>query len=757
MTSLEPELIVRQDKPMLILVLAVIFLLPAASGQARMADFTAHEAVMDSLSQIPPRFRGDWLKGRGFGDQLEFGTGSPESTGLRLVGKYGRGPAREVTGQGSLLFLSNGSAVAVFNIADPGRPVLLTEIQARSIVSQSIVRNGLLYIGDYAELSIWDISDPTRPGRLSVIPYGMRDFALSDSLLAFTQQDTFRIYSVADPANPRELGILPDSGTVRTASGGRFILNSQQDIVYIIDCSDPARPQRRGSYPGYALGLAARGDICFAAVYWHSGQENFRFDVLDISDPDNIRRIGQLAEVGGYDIHLDGPLAFVSGYQSSGFEFTIVSIADSTRPMRVGRCATPGDNDGVWGSFTLDRAYVADRFRGLTVINTSDLNNPVIDTSMYSAGNAVDLHINGNLMYVASTGSGLHIVDITDPEVPTGLSVLDSCRRYTGTRAVVANDSFAFIEFTPSWLELRSVDVSDPTRPMTAGGVLPFNPVRALALCGNLLYAAQANRFEIFNVARPREPVLVGSCQTQDGTYFGLAVQDSFAYLTSGRLQIINIADPTAPRVVGSGGQPSAGVAVRDTFAYLSYPYDTLFVYSVANPAQPQMLSATPTGIWPWDVALNENSLFVGATYSVEVYDLSDPGRPRRTGGASVPYGVRRLHYRDGLLYAAMWDAGVAIYETTAVGITEPHARAEPSRSALRAWPNPVTRRCFLNIAQTDIREVSIRDVVGRKVALPQVLAAQMMRLDFGELPPGLYFVEAASSGQREFVKIIKR
>jgi len=290
---------------------------------------------------------------------------------------------------------------------------------------------------------------------------------------------------------------------------------------------------------------------------------------------------------------------------------------------------------------------------------------------------------------------------------------------------------------------------------VTIGGINAFNPPEAVVVRNSFVYVAEANRFEVVNVARPREPVLVGSCETQDGTAFGLAVQDLFAYLISRRLQIINIADPTAPRVVGSEERWSAGIAVRDTFAYFSG--DTLFVYSVANPAQPRMLSATPTSIWPLDVVLNENSLFVGGTHGVEVYDVSGPAHPRRTGGVSTPYGVRRLYYRDSLLYAAMWDAGVAIFETTGTGIAESSPRVAPVRPVLQVRPNPVTRWCFLDIGRTDVRKVSVRDIAGRRVALPQVSVAQMMRLDFGELPPGLYFVEAASSGQREFVKIIKR
>jgi hypothetical protein len=747
----------RQDKPMLMLVLAVTLLLPAASGQARMADFAAHEAVMDSLIQIPPRFRGDWLRSKGLKDPFVFGTGSPESTGLRLVGKYGRGPAREVTGQGSLLFLSNGSAVAVFNIADPGRPVLLTEIQARSIVSQSIVRNGLLYIGDYAELSIWDISDPTRPGQLSVIPYGMRDFALSDSLLAFTQQDTFRVYSVADPANPRELGILPDSGTVRTASGGRFILNSQQDIVYIIDCSDPARPQRRGSYPGYTFGLAARGDICCAAVYWHSGQQNFRFDVLDISDPDNIRRIGQLAEVGGYDIHLDGPLAFVSGYQGSGFEFTIVSIADSTRPMRVGQCWTPGENEGVWGSFTLDRAYVADRFRGLTVINTSDLNNPVIDTSMYYGGVSLDVDVSGDLACVASDGYGMVLLDVSSPSQPVQLGAIDTTRKVV-SHAVALADSFAYMGYSPSLGNFKTIDISDPSRPVRAGGVNLFNWPEAMVLRDGFAYVAESNRFEVVNVARPREPVLVGSCALP-GTPLKLTLGDSVAYAATFGVQCINIVNPDNPYVAGVYSTRVSGMDIADTVLYGAGPYTGLIALSIADPVIPRLLDSLHLSdtLWWNDVVVVDTLAYVGGERLWAV-NIADPQNLRLVPGISwtPPYLIRRLIYAAPYLYAACYEAGVAILEIVPTGVAE-KGGASRVKEVLRILPSPTRGRMAVRLG-VEAGSWAIRDVTGRMVDSGVVSPAQeTLMLELGGWPAGVYVLELTTPAGKVRGKFVKQ
>ncbi len=584
--------------------MSLLLLFAFLPGVLALPSWQNDVAWRDSLTEVPPRFRADWLRARGLDDPFVFGTINPESTGLRLVGKYGRGPSREVTGQDSLLFLSNGSEVAVFSTVDPGNPALLSEIQARSIVVQSAVRDSILYIGDYAEVSIWDISDPVHPAQLSAIPYGVGDFAVSDSLLAFTRQGTFRVYSVADSENPLELGTLPDSGTVRAASGSKFVLSSNQDIVYIIDCSDPTHPQRCGSFPGYALGLDVRDNLCCVAMYWTTDIDHFRFDVLDISDPGDVRRIGQLADVGGYDIHLEGSLAFVSGYQSSGFEFTIISIADSTNPAQVGRCATPGDNDGVWRDLATDRAYVADRFRGMTVMDVSNPNSPVVDTSLFSAGSAEDVWVDGNLMYVASNGSGMHIVDVTDPTRLTGLASVDSSSRFTGCQTIVAKDSFAYMHLSPSLHDVRVVDVTDPTHPIPVAGANAHNWPEDMVLRDSLMYVAEDNFLEVINVARPREPELVGSCEL-NGYAGDLDVVDTLAFLSHNPLLVINVADPENPAIVGTWSGRTHGLDAEDSIVYGTGPYTGLVALSVADPTSPYVLDSLYMENWWNDVAVS--------------------------------------------------------------------------------------------------------------------------------------------------------
>jgi len=329
---------------------------------------------------------------------------------------------------------------------------------------------------------------------------------------------------------------------------------------------------------------------------------------------------------------------------------------------------------------------------------------------------------------------------------------LDYTGRLPSCLSVAAKDSFAYVTWD-SVPQFRSVDVSDARNPVLAGGCDVFNRPQDMVLRDSFVYVAEGRRFQVVNVARPREPVLVGSCGIQDGV-FGLVVQDTLAYVAGVSLEIVDVANPASPYVVSSGGRPSIGVAVSDTFAYVP-SFDTLFVYSVANPVQPRILSTTPTGR-SWDVVLGDSVLFIGTSDGVEAYDVRNPAEPRRIGAASAPYSNRRLCYADGYLYSALWEAGVAVYETTTTGIAERGPAVQPNPSWLRAAPNPTSGRVKL-VGAASTSRVTAYDATGRALAI-EVSTGEGgdVELNAAGLKPGVYFVEVLEDKRIGVLRLVK-
>ena len=110
----------------------------------------------------------------------------------------------------------------------------------------------------------------------------------------------------------------------------------------------------------------------------------------------------------------------------------------------------------------------------------------------------------------------------------------------------------------------------------------------------------------------------------------------------------------------------------------------------------------------------------------------------------------------------ATMDAGVCIFETTAVGIAEP-PRLSGQRSDLRVGPNPA--RDWVDVIftspLTEPCRLALIDVAGRKVAsvrfVPGPSQEGRTRISLKGLAPGLYFLRAGTEGWPGVRKIVKQ
>ncbi|UCG42865.1 MAG: T9SS type A sorting domain-containing protein [candidate division WOR-3 bacterium] len=721
----------------------LLCVLGAGSFAKEHPDFSV---LRDSLLTVPPKIQTRWLKERGYRLPGLTEYLKPESTGLRLVGKWGRGRAWEVTGQDSLVFMSLGSEVAILNFADPEQPELLTELQLDYLALQARVRDSLLVTGRNG-IDLWSISDPRQPTHLSHIPCFVSDFDVVDTFLYFVSTDTFNIYNIARPASPARIGFCQDSGEVVTATRNTSVL-LLRDFLAFIDVSDPTAPHQVGTYGGWPLAAAARGNLCCATFENPSQPEESWFDAIDISNPAAPVRLARLDDVSGIDVALEGSYAFVP--------MQIVSIADSTHPYLVGEQGLGGMKWGIWASLTLSRCLVASDCVGLQSVDISDLGNPQLDTFLLRADMAVDAWVDGDRAYVANYRDGLKVLDVTVPASPVELGGRMEDGSWCET--VVARDSFAFVGWWPR-PTFRTVLVSDPTNPQeVAGFSVPSKP-EDMVLRDTLVFGAGRLRFYAVNVAQPRESVLVGSCVTGDATSAGLSLRDTLAFVGNFVSQVVSIADPASPAVVGTFGRGAWNVAPRDTFAFVSS--GGVIVYSIADPSQPHAIDSLSLGPSTYWVEPVGGLLYTGNRDGVHVVDATDVHNMREVGFCATPYSVKRLHYSTPYVYASCWDAGVCIFESTQVAVGEVTPALRKRAIGLKVLPNPAADRARLKWAEPPgwAASFTVRDVLGKEVMRLDraAVVGRTVSLDVTTLASGVYYVEAAGQGRRESVKFVKR
>lgn len=712
-------------------------------------------AVLDSLSGIHPRNRAGWLRARGLDDSYYTTFRKPESTGLVCVGRWPWGPSWELTGRDSLLFLGSGSGVRVLSITDSVHPRMLGQIDARGLVSQVVIRDSLLFVacGNWGA-QIYSVSNPANPRELGSMDAVIGDIAVKDTICYALGGDSLRIYNVANPSLPARLSALRDSGEV-LAVANNHAFTGNQFVMNVIDVSDPAQPRWVNSRSGDYLSLSSRCNLLFQGSY-----DPEYFAILNVSNPLAVTEVSRLTGLSANGMHVQGDYAYLAW---GGLR--IVSIADSAHPVLRGTSTHYDDEREPYVFAPGTYAYLACRYGGLKVIDIHQETAPRETATCYVAGSAQDIAVQDTVALVSSYLAGVNTVGLGLVAAPHDLGWLGPL---SGTQQVTygcaLRDSFGFVGWQPNPY-FRTLSLTDPANPAHVGGCTAFEFAQDMVLKDSFAYCAENYKFQVVNVARPRSPTVVGTCNMGSNNW-GVDLQDNLAYVGSwAGLIILNVARPDSPYVLSTtGGTRTStwGVAARDTFVFVPSGYETLWVFSAADPRAPYAIAGAPLGQgnWGYDATMVDDTLvFVGCKRDVKLVNVRDPARPRVVGSHPTPTWVRRVEYAAPYLYAACSDAGVLIFETTSVGIKEPPGFHEKTRSRLEVLPTLVQREVLIRLPGNYRQQVVLQvvDIGGRTVRQATVQAGSAeCRLDTESLSSGLYFVvarEGARSQRTRFVK----
>jgi hypothetical protein len=729
----------------LVLGLALLAALAAAVPADRV-DFERWEAVEDSLQQMPPRLRGRWLRDRGLPDPTLLPASLSTDSGLSLVGRWSYGTAYDVDGRMSasdtLLAYARGSGVSLlrYSRSAPTRLTLLADINAASLVSRVAIRDSLLFLGSAASFEVWDVSDPAAPHRLNQLALSLNDFALDDSIACVIgADDTFRVFSVADPAQPRLLGACRDSGySVVTLDG--YAYAGDRYGLYVLDIRTPAAPHRVGSWGGDVISLAARNTTCYVTTGNPNQPEELNFHVLDVSSPATPVRIGGISGVGGYDIDLADSFAYLSGYYTGGHEFRVLSVAESANPRILGSAATIAFNFGVWARQACGRAFVADERGGLALIDITDPAQPQPDTVVLRAGSTEDIAIDGQTAYVASQLAGMKVLDVSDPTRPEWVGDLTQSYRGITVFSVAARDSFAYV----CWLSpfLRVVSVADPGSPVMVAACTTLNHPEAMVIRDSFLYVAEDYRLQVVNVARPRQPRVVGTVNLP-GMSREVILADTLAFVAGQGMHVISVANPTSPRIIGLWDRYARGIDLQDTIlyavTYTNSTEDVLVSLDVRNPASPEVIDSVIVPRTMHDVAVVDTVAYcVG--WEVQLASVANPANLRLLPNRwSPPSWVRRVVYGPPYIYMCQTDAGVSIFETLQTGVGEERPGAEVKRAG-RVWPSVTRGRVTVGGDRTG--RWRMLDVTGRRV-----MDLEAGENDVSQLGPGVYIIRGQGPG----------
>ncbi|NQU06425.1 MAG: choice-of-anchor D domain-containing protein, partial [Calditrichaeota bacterium] len=284
-------------------------------------------------------------------------------------------------------------------------------------------------------------------------------------------------------------------------------------------------------------------------------------------------------------------------------------------------------------------------------------------------GQAVNVEIVGNLAYVADMGSGLRVIDISNPEEP------DEIGHYNTpgwVEHVYISGHYAYLaDYTSG---LRILDISDPENPESVGVFDTRSAAHAVNVIGNYAYVADWAGFSVIDVSDPENPDEVAYLDTP-GNAYGIFVLDNYAYIAAqaSGVRIIDISDPEHPDEVGNYAvqHMALGIYVVDDIAYIGGGSTGLYIVDVSNPEEPERIAICDTPDWAQQLNVEGNFAYVGdRSGGLRMFDISNPEETEEVGHCNLQGYTLGSGIVGNLIYAANYTNGLSVLRVTGLGIS---------------------------------------------------------------------------------------
>ncbi len=213
--------------------------------------------------------------------------------------------------------------------------------------------------------------------------------------------------------------LLPGSGTsvdpgtpvdlYGTGNALFVVETSGTDELYAYNISNPASPVLADSISINApRGVFALGNYVYVTVD-DSGTSNDILRIVDATDINNLVLKGSVNLSNAQDVFVVGNTAYVARGIAG---LSTVDVSNPNTPLLRGTVATGGTVEGVVvdGGF----AFVAMGSAGVASVNVSDINNITLANTFNTPGNSRNLFVQGNELFVADETSTL-VFGISNP------------------------------------------------------------------------------------------------------------------------------------------------------------------------------------------------------------------------------------------------------------------------------------------------------------------------------------------------------
>lgn len=515
-------------------------------------------------------------------------------------------------------------------------------------------------------LRVVDLSAPEAPIIVAELTLDERPRAveIADGRACVATASGLLIVDLSPPETPTVIGSLELSGIGSFAVHGGYAFVLAGSAVVTVDLADPAQPVEtaRHEMPGlYRASVALVADHLYAVTY--DGEGLGSLHILALSSPSSPVEVGVLDSIDQYDPYLSPGGSLVEASASTvylghaGQGLRVIDVTDPSLPhqvahlpdMRNPSLALVGEHLVTLPDFCLDRT--------LKVVDVSTPAAPVTVGSLGGLRNwgSADLAVSGTtvLITAATTGSGLGVVDLGDPEHPVEVAAIHAPQWVTDL--AVAGDLLFVSDGAFPWLPgpggapplpaagLRIYDAFDPGHPVEIGSALAGTRVDAVEVRGGFAFLGLGlNLFGdlppglvVLDVSAPSSPVVAAAVPFETpatahvddlvliGDHAYVAVDTDHSPLEG--LYIFDVSDPHHPELESLVQGFVSGLASDGTDLYLLKDGE-LVVLDLTDPAHPLEVAAAPVPLagHPAGLAVSDGWAYVAGGH-VLTFDLSGP------------------------------------------------------------------------------------------------------------------------------------
>lgn len=574
---------------------------------------------------------------------------------LTLAGQWGYGTCRFVETNDDYCFMSSGYTLIIFDVSNPYLPVKISELlMPDQITGIAITGNHVYIAADESGLQIVNIENIAAPfieGAFENSGYTY-DVAVSGNYAFIADlYSGLKIIDVSNPALPFQVSVFTSNGTsTRILLDGIYAyLSSGTGGIHILNISIPSTPVQEGIFSSNANDIALSGSYLYLAC-------SQSIKVVDVSNPASPAFVCYFPTYyNPFGIAVENKVAFIS----HGHNMDIIDFGDFSAPVELGSYS-PGEGGAYSISLQNNYAYVAYSGAGLRIIDISDYASPFETANYPFPGWMTDVVVIGSYAYITDHSFGLRIVDITNPE---SLVEIGSwyCSDYVKSITIIGE--YAYIAASPSFY---IINVSDPQNPLEIGYYnVPYG-VSGLFISGDYAYVSSWDMgLRIVDISDPSSPFEVGYFNPPLYTSFGPAcVLANYVYVSSSEgIYILDVSNPSSPILVTTyPGIKATDFAVNGNYAFVTDYENGLAILDISDPSAPFEAGFYNLDGYITGITLSGCHALVSTNYSgIHILNISDPYYPYEEANYEMPYHGDGLEISSEYAYVTDIEAGLLI------------------------------------------------------------------------------------------------